>query len=215
MSNNQTNFDPVQAEKDLEFIVEFQNQNGAPLVFASLPKITTEIEDSALLNPYLPVNEKNIEIYKNEFRLSIKLKRFMAYGVVASVVSFILMMITQSIDFIGGLTNTLWTISAGTTILLYLLYRFKFLSKFEEFSSENGKEVSFENSKLANKIKKQNETAGTYIESREHIECNLANFEGELKNYMKDFEKRNELVTLSWNQLGAKKVLEEMKGSQD
>ena len=211
MSNNQTNFDPVQAEKDLEFIVEFQNQNGAPLVFASLPKITTEIEDSALSNPYLPVNEKNIEIYKNEFRLSIKLKRFMAYGIVVAPILLIINMLTGG-DI--GFINTLWTITAGATILLYLFY-LKSCYGFQEYSSKDGKDVSFENSKLANKIKKQNKTVGTYIESREHIECNLANFEGELKEYMKEFEKRNELVTLSWNQLGAKKVLEEMKGSQD
>ncbi len=214
MSNNQTNFDPVQAEKDLDFIVKFQNQHGAPLVFAHLPKIITEIGDQALYNPYLPVNEKNIETYKKEYRLSIKLKRFMAYGVVLSIPLLILACITNNTGFFGDLINTLWTAAGGGTIVLYLFYRFMLSPKFEEYVFEPGTLASVKESKLSKNIKKQNETIKLHIESREQIEGNLANFESELKDYMKYFEKRNELVTLSWNELGAKKVLEEMKGNQ-
>ncbi len=191
------------SSEDRAFLIDYQFEHGARgTTWESLPKIICDSLDSkALSNPYMPVGEKNIETYKKEYRLSIKLKRFMAYGVVVAPILLILTILTGNND----LLNTLWTLSACATILLYIFYRAKLLPKFEEFTSEDGKEVSFENSKLAKKLKEQNEKAEKYINSREIIETKLSNYDEEMKEYMNEFEKNNAVVAASLEELEKQK----------
>ena len=191
------------SNEDLDFLIDYQYEHGETgSTYLSLPKICSSFDFLALSKPDdKKITQENIETYKNEYRTSIRLKRFVAYGVVASIITLILKVITQSIDAIEGFTNTLFTITAVATFAIFCYYRYMLYTKFEEYGFDTNKT----DRKLEGKLNRWNKHIEPFVDSRNDIEKHLANYDTEMVEYMNAFERTNAVVSISLEELEKQK----------